>query len=118
MEEGALYHSCGGDGQDGEIEEGEEHATEMGQKRKVRTYSSVKLISTDGTVCIREGEYGWMQMEDGIRSIVQIGSFYDDDRDGGMMCKVFYHYGHKDLAEIRRPQQGRCLEHIRFPVLF
>ena len=100
MEEGALYHRWGDGGQDGEVDEEEEHTTETGQKRKVRTYSSVKLISSNGTVHIHEKEYGWMQMEDGSRSIVQIGSFYDDDRDGDMMCQVFYHYSRKNLGEI------------------
>ena len=99
MEEGALYHRWGDGGQDGEVDEEEEHTPETGQKRKVRTYSSVKLIRSNGTVHIREKEYGWMQMEDGSRSIVQIGSFYDDDRDGDMMCQVFYHYSRKNLGE-------------------
>ena len=100
MEEGALYHRWGDGGQDGKIAEEAEHATKVGQKRTVTTHCSVKLITTNGTVCIRKGEYGWMRMEDGSRTIVQIQSLYDDNRDGDMMCEVFYHYANKDLGEI------------------
>ena len=100
MEDGALYHRWGDGGEEGEVDEEAQHTHKAGKKRTVRVHSSVKLITTTGTVRIRKGEYGWMRMEDGSCTVVQIGSLYDDNRDGSMMCQVFYHYGHRDLAEI------------------
>ena len=100
LPDGEYEFDWGDLGFEGEVEEDATYAHKEGEMRTVARYGSMWLCTNKVSVRPREKDHAWFEFSDGKREIVEIRSFFSDNRTGTMMCEVYHHHSDSDLHRI------------------
>ena len=100
LADGEVLFDWGDLGRSGDVLEELAHSTQEDKTRRVTLYDSVWQCNNKVSMRTKVGDYRWFEFEDGKPEIVEIRSFFDDNRTGEMMCEVYHHHANADLHRI------------------